>query len=210
MRSTAFHVHKLVLCHHSSYFRTYIEPLTAGRRAYPANERSDHPDTPHCIRLPSKCGKREASEDDFRLFLCHLYFARHYCCIPYEVATDIDLAAVPAPAVSFDCPTFSTWQQLDDASSSDFFSRPGAAQYSALLSLCHYFDCAELLSRAEDNMLLVVAADDDESVSQIRVSQQLLGDADSLGNGDTLRPATSEASVYSRASEAPSSHLQAY
>ena len=35
-RDTAFHVHKLVLCCHSSYFRAYIEQLTADQRAYPA------------------------------------------------------------------------------------------------------------------------------------------------------------------------------
>ena len=51
-QAQAFHVHKFVMCHHSSYFRTYIEPLIDGQRAYPAGECDEHADIAHCIRLP--------------------------------------------------------------------------------------------------------------------------------------------------------------
>ena len=111
-RGTAFHVHKFVLCYHSAYFRAYIEQLTNGQRAYPLDECSDHPNTAHCIRLPDDCGKEEASAADFQRFLCHLYFMQHYSCIPYRVATDVDLTAQPPPAVTLDYPKFNGWDDL--------------------------------------------------------------------------------------------------
>ena len=154
--NTAFHVHKLVLCCHSSYFRTYIEQLIDGQRAYPKSECDDHPGIPHCIRLPDSCGKVAASEDDFRLFLCHLYFAQHYSCVPYKADVEVDVAATPGPAITLNCPSHTNMQSLRAASSSKFYIASPPAIYEAVLSLCHYFDCALVLSRAEDNCLLVV------------------------------------------------------
>jgi len=37
----------------------------------------------------------------------------------------------------------------------------------AVLSLCHYFDCAAVLSRAEDNLLLVVEANNDPTTARM-------------------------------------------
>ena len=89
-RDAAFHVHKFVLSYHSSYFRTYIEQLVKGQRAYPQSECGEHADITHCIRLPHSFGKEEADVDDFQLFLEHLYFAAHHSCPPFPVPTEVD------------------------------------------------------------------------------------------------------------------------
>jgi len=157
-RSIAYHVHKFVLFHHSSYFRSYIEQLTDGQRAYPTEECDEHPSVTHCSRLPDSCGKLEATADDFRLFLCHLYFAQHYCCIPYTVAAHIDVSAELPPTVNLAYPDFRSWEPLRKATSSIPFSVSQPAVYESVMSLCHYFDCAVVLARAEHNMLLVVGA----------------------------------------------------
>ena len=155
-RGTAYHVHKFVLDHHSSHFRTYIETLTDRQRAYSTDECSGHPSIEHCIRLPDSCGKVEASSDDFRLFLCHLYFAQHYCCIPYKPAADVDLTAEPPPAVTLDYSACDTEEQLRDATSSLTHANFPPAVYQAVVSLCHYFDCKAVVSRAEYNCVLMV------------------------------------------------------
>ena len=67
--------------------------------------------------------------DDFRLFLCHLYFAAHDSCIPYQVAADVDLTAVPAPELSIDCARFVKWRQLFAATFTSFFQQPATAIY---------------------------------------------------------------------------------
>ena len=125
-RNTAYHVHKFVLCYHSSYFRTYIEALHKRERSYQTDACSDHPDIPHCIRLPDSCGKVEATNDDFRLFLCHLYFAEEYSCIPYKVECDIDLSAQPPPDVALTCSPLEDYEDVDQRTTSavDDFTRP--------------------------------------------------------------------------------------
>ena len=160
-RNTDFYVHKFVLFHHSAYFRTFIRELIHGERVYESDDCADdeHPYVTHCIRLPNRCGKRKTSVDDFRLFLCHLYFIPHYSCFPYRVATEIDLSVTPAPAVCLDWPALTTWKQLLKATSSVFFASQTADTYLEVLSLCDYFYCAQLLSRCEDNMLLLVKED---------------------------------------------------
>ena len=155
-RDTAYHVHKFVLCHHSSYFRTYFEPLIEGQRVYLKAECDDHHDVAHCIRLPDRCGKVEADSDDFRVFLCHLYFAQHYRCVPYTVATHVNLDAEPAPTVTLDCPAFRGWEELDEATSSSLWTVEPPAVYEAVMSLCHYFNCDRVLSRAEDNCAALI------------------------------------------------------
>ena len=156
--SSAFPVHKFVLCHHSSYLRAYIEQLTAGERAYAADECSDHPDVTHGIRLPNSCGKHETVEVDCRLFLCPLYFAQQYSCCPYTV----DLTSVPSPVATLDCPSFATWQLLFAATSSCQDSH--YAHCSVVL--VSYFDCARLLSRCEGHSLLVLEAQQHPSHSE--------------------------------------------
>ena len=164
-RGTSYHVHKFVLDYHSSYFRAYIETLTSGQRVYQEDECSEHSDIDHCIRLPDTCGKLEADGGDFQLFLCHLYFARHYSCIPYEVPTDIDLDAQPPPAVTLDYPNFSSLKQLDKATCSRFSESKPPAAYDAVMSLCHYFDCVVVLERAEANCLLAAKGSEEQRES---------------------------------------------
>ena len=157
-RHTAFQVHKFVLCYHSSYFPKYIGHLIHGQRAYPTDECDEHPAIPHCIRLPDSCGKVEADCDDCCVFLCHLYFAQHYNCIPYRMADAIDLAADPEHAVTLTHPRLNNWQKLKQAISSEGCCclLDPSALYEAVMSLCHYFDCAVVPKRAEDNCLLAV------------------------------------------------------
>ena len=163
-RDAAFHVHKFILYHHSAYFRTYIDQLTDGERAYSNDECSDHVSIAHCVRLPDRCGKVDASVDDFRLFLYHLYFPRQYNCIPYHMAdVHIDLTADLPPTVSLDSPAFPNCRELLAATSNEILDAPAIDE--AVLSLCHYFDCALLLSRAEDNLRLVVGAEQQHSVT---------------------------------------------
>ena len=164
-RNTAFHVHKLALIHHSSYFRTYIEQLTAGERA--TDECDEHTDIPHCIVLPDACGEIDADVDDFKLFLCHLYFAQQYSCIPYKAAVDVSLDAEPAPALSLSCPTLSSLAALKAASSSEFDSASPPAVHETVLSLCRHFDCSLVLSRAEDNVLLAMSETLEPSFSDV-------------------------------------------
>ena len=157
-RGAAFHVHKLVLCQQSAYFRAYIEQLTSGQRSY---ECSDHPSIAHCIRLPDSCGKVEANKEDFRLFLCHLYFAGHYSCLPWRVRDDINPTAEPAPAVSFDCADggklFERLERLKAACSSKLLDDTTLpAVNEPVLSLCHCFDCASVPARAEVNISLML------------------------------------------------------
>jgi len=163
----SYHVHKFVLIYLSAYFRTYIEQLIDGQRAYWADECDEHPSIAHCIRLPDDCGKVEASADDLKLFLCHLYFQEHYSCIPYCVVSHVDLATQPALNVTLTYPHFKTWRDLKSASSSLLFSSD-PTMYDAVMSLCHYFDCARVLSQAEDNILLVVQVGDDPEYSSTR------------------------------------------
>jgi len=166
-RGTSLRVHKFVLVHHSTYFRTYIEQLVDGKRAYPTKECSDHPSIAHCVHLPDICGKVKASVEDFRLFLCHLYFAQHYSAIPFLAASDVHLTAQSTPAVCLNWPKLSSWQQLKEATPSVILGATAPpAVYESVLSLCHYFDCAAMLSRAEDNMVLVVEAQREADVQR--------------------------------------------
>jgi len=109
-RGSSYHAHKLVLCHHSAYFRTYIDALRDGERAYSSEECSEHASIPHCIRLPDSCGKVEASSADFQRYLCHLYFAQHHNTIPFIVASDVDLSVQPPPTITLDWPKLSSWE----------------------------------------------------------------------------------------------------
>ena len=111
-RGTSFHVHKFILSCHSSYFRTYRQQLADGLRAYPTTECNEHADIAHCIRVPDSCGKLDASSDDFRLFLCHLYFADCYGCMSFRPVTDVVMAAQPPPLVSLTCPSLPAGKSL--------------------------------------------------------------------------------------------------
>ena len=155
-RNTAYHVHKFILCCHSAYFRSYVEQLTDGQRAYPLDECDQHPTVAHCMRLPDSCGKMEANSNDLRLFVCHLHFAEQYSCIPYKAASEVDLAGQPPPAVSLTRPVLTDSEELDDATSSRLDTFDASKTNESVMSLCHYFDCAVLLSRAEHNMPLVL------------------------------------------------------
>ena len=165
-RGTAYHVHKLILCQQSSYFRTYIEQLTAGQRAYSTEECSGHSNIPHCVRLPDSCGKVEADCDDFLLFLCHLYFAQHYSCIPWTAPTDVDLAAQPAPAVSIDYTELASVDRLERLTAGQLFTPTPPDMCEAVVSLFLYFDCTAALKHAEHNCRLVVNVCSEEASPQ--------------------------------------------
>ena len=162
-RGMSFHVHKSVLCHHSDYFRHYIELLVDGQRSYSHEKRREHADIDHCYRLPDRCGEIDADSDDFRLFLCHMYFTQHHRCLPYiDVDIDVDLTAQPAPDVELDHPDFDSISQLFDSPSSsgcseddDDDDRNPPAVYDAVLSPSVCFNFTQLLARAENNCLLV-------------------------------------------------------
>ena len=87
--------------------------------------------------------------DDFRPFLCHLYFASHYCYPPFLPKTDINLDTSPSPlSLTFpDVPSID-WSdestQLRFIADSDRFVRN-----EALLTLAYYFDCAALMRQCE-------------------------------------------------------------
>ena len=106
---TDFHVHKLVLYHHSAYFRAYFQALLDS--SSPSNGTqpcSSHPQIAHCIHLPRQTRlveKTPVTADDFRLFLCHLYFSSHYCYPPYLPSADLDLSSdTPSLTVDFSSP----------------------------------------------------------------------------------------------------------
>ena len=153
-RSTSFYVHKLVLSHHSAYFRAYIEQLVPGQHAYAKEKCDEHAEISHCFRLPDRCGRERENVKHIRLFLCHLYFARHYSCVPFRHTTDIDLAATPPPEVSFDSPSL-TRRRLLDTTSAHCADTSERGVDRVLLSLCNFFDCPLVLSRAEHNLKLV-------------------------------------------------------
>ena len=161
-RSMSYYVHKYVLCHHSAYFTTYCQELTAGERAYSADECSGHAHIAHCIRLPDSCGKVGASVEDFRLFLFQLYFAQQLRCIPLIADVEVDLLAQTPPVVTVDVesPSPCIIRRLVAAVDGVDDSFSLAITCEPVLSLCHYFDCATVLSRAEDNCVSVVAADE--------------------------------------------------
>ena len=116
---------------------------------------SDHQRIAHCIRLPDSCGKVEASSEDFRVFLCHLYSADHYRCVPFTVGLHVDLDAQPPPIASLDAPVFDCREDLDSFTASDFEDeQQPPALYEAVVSLSHYFHCHRVLSRVDDNFLL--------------------------------------------------------
>ena len=152
-RGTAFHLLKFVLCCHSTYFRTYMEQLNEGQRVYPADECDRHTNITHCIRLPDQCGKVEASVDDFRLFVCHLYFAQHYRCITRKAASDIDLTAQPPPVLTLDSLN-SECAQLRPPSVKSVVESAMYALNETIMSPCHYLDCTRVPSRAEDSLLV--------------------------------------------------------
>ena len=137
-RSFAFT--RFVLCHHSAYFRTYIQSLKDGQRAYPAEECSGHTDITHCIRLPKKCGREEADGAAFRLFLCHLYFTQCYSLLPYQAPSTVDMTTQPPPSVTLE------FQKIEAIQ----LTAIPHSMYAQILSLCHYFNCAVVLLRAED------------------------------------------------------------
>ena len=98
--SSDFHVHKFVLHHHSTYFRTHFETLlqasqdSSSSSSNAPQQPCSHPSIAHCIHLPLQTRLVEGglvTAADLRLFLCHLYFSAHYCYPPFLPLTDVDL-----------------------------------------------------------------------------------------------------------------------
>lgn len=101
---------------------------------------------------------RPVTADDFRLFLCHLHFASHYCYPPYLPKTDINLDT----AVVDDHPTclqFTSVTHLDmsDQSTQMRFvdDTSNAVDFNeALLTLAQYLRCAAMVRQCETMLLL--------------------------------------------------------
>ena len=176
--NTSFHVNKLVLYHHSAYFRTYFQTLPtapspstsskstkkrkrAQRRSSSSAEEShqcDHPAIAHCIHLPQLTmlvGKDEVHANDFRVFLCHLYFSHHYCYPPCLPKTDIELDAPVSPPMSFVFPRLPSLDWSNDSPQLRFRDEWYVFNES-LLTLAHYFDCAAMMAQCEAVMLSLV------------------------------------------------------
>ena len=134
-RDTDFHVHKLVLQHHSAYFRaifdtfpplsdvviedvsgrerkrqrnnenTVVEvgdpsPIAASSTVSPTSSSAacDHSELIHCVHLPDRVGRESCSEEEFLLFLPHLYFCDVLCCPPFYPPTEkLDGLSVATP-----------------------------------------------------------------------------------------------------------------
>ena len=158
-RGTSYHVHKFLLCYHSSYFRAYIMQLKADERSYAASECGEHASVLHCIRVPDDVmeGCRCNTSDHFQLFLCHLYFAQHYCCPPYRHRTHLSLDGQPLPPISLNYPKL-VWREMFPQLA--LYQPSQSAELPPLstcvLSLAYYFDCAVLLEQCESNCLSFV------------------------------------------------------
>ena len=159
-RGVSYHCHKFLLVYHSSYFRAYILQLKSNERSYPATECGEHASIAHCIRLPDDvmAACRCNTSDHFQLFLCHLYFAEHYCCPPYRHRTHLSLDGQPLPPISLNYPKL-LWKEalphiaLWQPSTSCAELPPLSV---CVLSLAYYLDCAVLLEQCEMNCLLFV------------------------------------------------------
>ena len=71
------------------------------------------------------------------------------------------LSAQPPPSVNLNYPIFDDYYELKFNTSSVFDTDEPPAVYRAVLSLCHYFDCALVLSQARANCLLVAHEEDE-------------------------------------------------
>ena len=166
-----FHLHRLVLQHHSTYFRKLFdtpsqsadsetsEPTESfdSEAQTPAAKRMkqcNHPHIAHCIHLPQQT---EATAVDFRLFLCHLYFSSHYSYAPYLPSTDIDLDSpslcasvnllpdISSPALNFLWPNCGLLRST---------GRRRFLFNHSLVSLARQFECPQLLAHCETVMYL--------------------------------------------------------
>ena len=162
--TTDFHVHKFVLHYHSAYFRAYFETLSNSSSSSSSDNSQppcSHPHIAHCIHLPQQTEVVEnepVTAADFRLFLCHLYFASHYRYPPYLPKTDIDLEleADSAPlSLEFPPPPPSLeWCEGGTPMRSPNNRSPKS--YDSLLTLAHYLDCAAMMKQCEAVLLTKV------------------------------------------------------
>ena len=131
--NTDFYVHQLVLQHHSAYFRTLFEafprlkdltPTDASGRtrkrriaegdiaardnasSSPSSSAAcDHSALIPCVHLPDRVGREVCSEEEFHLFLRHLYFCDVLCCPPFHPPADRLEGLTDATPLSFAHPT---------------------------------------------------------------------------------------------------------
>ena len=168
---TDFYVHRFVLHYHSDFFRAHLDtvsrathlPCRSSRQAKACN----HPSIAHCIHLPrytTPVPTRSITANDFRMFVCHLYFGSHYCYPPFLPKTDVDLEAASLPvSLSFfpllrckwdGCPTTATptslWSVWEQQLRHDAPDKPNSLHYShAVLALTQHLDCALLREQCE-------------------------------------------------------------
>ena len=181
-RDTDFHVHKFVLLHHAGYFRNHLSATApagkvekdevvgeGGKRrrvtTFSSEEVSSecqHPAYVLCLHLPHDFGDgRLVTEDEFLLFLRHLYFASILRLPPF-MPNPVLLASL-----SDDSPTSLTYpadRLIREPALWEYVSNedPNAQWYSAeLLSLFHYFDCQQAMRRSEQVILRASLEDRD-------------------------------------------------
>ena len=167
--NTAFHVHKVFLHHHSAYFRSYFDTLTAPPESSDPTskkpKRCNHPSIPHCIHLPQQTTLVEqtaVTAADFRLFLCHLYFSAHYCYPPHLPKTDIDLdTETPPVSLSFSPITSLKWCDESPLRSFDG-DESGLISHESLLTLAYYLDCAAMMAQCETVLMTQVEEGKDD------------------------------------------------
>ena len=152
-----FHVHKFVLHYHTVYFRAYFQTLSqsSSSSSSDASQPCNHPHIAHCIHLPQQTRLVEGmavTAADFRLFLCHLYFASHYRSPPYLPKTDIDLAADAVP-LSLHFPPVRTIDWSDESPQLRTTEDGRCSQNEALLTLAYYLDCAAMMQQCEAVLL---------------------------------------------------------
>ena len=160
---TAFHVHKLVLDHHSAYFRAYFdtlepaESLCACTRPCKKAKLCNHPSIAHCIHLPPQSrlvdnhlDEGSVTADDFDDFLLYLYYGAHQSYPPFHPAAVLDLTS-PTVSMSLYFPPVAGL----DWDTAKFEKSVTGRQVcdEALLFLAHYLDCAQMLAQCEAVLL---------------------------------------------------------
>ena len=171
-RNTDFHVHAFVLCEHSAYFRNYLdtqEPLlelkaevveeqgSTKRRKVTAFTSIDicfkcgPSSITRCIDLPEQCGVEPASEEQFLLFLQHLYYPAILHSPPFYPRQSILDSLTEDTSVSLAFPVGDGKASVAELS---LYASTGEATREALfwpqqLSLFHYFDCRQAMTRCE-------------------------------------------------------------
>lgn len=136
---------------------------TNNTSSYAKQQPCNHPSIAHCIHLPRQTtlvSKEAVDAEDFRLFLCHLYFSSHYCYPPFLPKTDINLEAyshlLPV-SLSFPALPLIDWSTKSPQLR---LTTDGECKrwcyHEALLTLALYFDITAIMQQSEAVMLTML------------------------------------------------------